>query len=176
MTYRNVLIPLLFIAACGAEAPPAATVDKAPAPAGKLAAPVRIDYNVLGNAIVGQPVAIELRLSSPEGGRPLTLNYFINDSDALAFGSAQPESIALSIPENEGVAARQVTVVPQREGRLYLNVTVEMETANGTMLKSAAIPITVGEGAPPAEVNGELQGGADGEAVISMPAKESGSR
>jgi hypothetical protein len=72
---------------------------------------------------------------------------------------------------------QQVAVVPQREGRLYINVSAEVETAGGTIIKSMAIPIQVGN-APvqpqlkQPQLNGELKEGPDGETVISMPAQQ----
>jgi hypothetical protein len=63
-------------------------------------------------------------------------------------------------------------VVPQREGRLYLNVSAEVETEGGTLLKSMAIPIQVGSAPRQQQTNGELKPDADGEPVISMPAEE----
>jgi hypothetical protein len=63
-------------------------------------------------------------------------------------------------------------VVPQREGRLYLNVSAEVETEQGTLLKSMAIPIQVGSAPRELQTNGEVSQDADGEAIVSMPADE----
>lgn len=169
---------LLLAAACNSDNTTIVAASKTPAsksaamPNGKLSAPINIDYSVLGTAIVGQPVAIELRLTSPLQDRPISLNYFVNDADTLMLGESQPAEIILSIPGERGTAARQVTVVPQREGRLYLNVTAEIETDNGIMLKSMSIPIAVGPAGNDAAVNGELRSAADGDTVVSMPARE----
>ena len=149
----------------------AAAMDNARS-AGKLAAPVSIQYTVLGTPIISQPLAIEIRVSSPQPGQTLQLSYFINDTDSLMFSDAQPASIDVAIPADEDFAARQVRVVPLREGRLYLNVTAEVRTANGSMLKSIAIPIVVGNSSATPQLNGELKETADGETVISMPALE----
>jgi hypothetical protein len=63
-------------------------------------------------------------------------------------------------------------VVPQREGRLYVNVSVEVETAGGSMIKSMAIPIQVGSAPEPTRNDGEVKEGPNGELVQSMPAQE----
>ena len=65
-----------------------------------------------------------------------------------------------------------MTVIPQREGRLYVNVSAEVQTPGGMMIKSMAIPIQVGNAPKKPQINGELVEGPDGETVISMPAKE----
>jgi hypothetical protein len=88
------------------------------------------------------------------------------------FADGQPESIEVEIPGDEPVAARQVRLVPQREGRLYLNVTAEVITADGMMLKSISVPISVGNNAVRLELNGAMKKAADGENVISLPAVE----
>jgi hypothetical protein len=56
---------------------------------------------------------------------------------------------------------------------LFLNVSAEVQTENGMMFRSVAIPIQVGAGSRAPAVNGEIRETADGEQVISMPASES---
>ena len=139
---------------------------------GKPSAPITLDYNVIGEPIVGQPVSINLEVSSSMSDRPVTLNYRANDTRDLQFPQAQAERIALAAFGEKGRAAQQVTVVPQREGRLYLNVSAEVETEGGTLVKSMAIPIQVGDAPVQQETNGELKQDEGGETVISMPAEE----
>jgi hypothetical protein len=143
-----------------------------PASAGKPSAPITIAYTVIGTPVVGQPVNINLEVASLLGNRPVTLNYRINDARNLVFPQAQPQRVALGAPADAGRSAQQVTVIPQREGRLYLNVSAEVETDAGMMMKSMAIPIQVGSAPQQQETNGELQEEASGETVISMPADE----
>lgn len=172
---------LLVLGGCeqeaGTKTPAAAVKDKTTAgmtqrSPGKPSAPVSIEYKVLGTPLVGQPVAVEIKVAANDPGQSMRLSYFIDDTDSMLFADAQPESIDIEIPRDEPVAARQVRVVPQREGRLYLNVTAEVTTPDGMMLKSIAVPISVGSNAIRLEVNGELKNSADGETVISMPAAE----
>ncbi len=139
---------------------------------GKPSAPISIQYKILGTPVVGQPVAIEVDVSSALRGQPFQISYSVLDSDSMSFPASQPQRIEVSIADNERSAARQVTVVPLREGRLYLNVTAEIETDNGVVLKSIAVPIAVGQSAAAPDVNGELRNTAEGETVISMPARE----
>lgn len=151
-----------------AAAPAQAVEGRSP---GKPAAPVDIEYRILGTPLVGQPVAVEIRLSSPAAGQRLRIQYSINDAGSLVFADAQPRSIDVEIPRDASAAARQVRVVPQREGRVYLNVAAEVTTENGMMLKSIAIPISVGSNAVTLETNGALKQ-SDGETVLSLPARE----
>lgn len=154
------------------ESPDGAETSSAVSASGKPSAPITIDYTVIGTPVVGQPVNIDLEVSSSLGNRPVTLNYRINDARNLVFPQAQPQRVALAARTDTGRAVQQVTVVPQREGRLYLNVSAEVETDEGMLMKSMAIPIQVGSAPEQPATNGELREGADGEAVISMPADE----
>ena len=140
---------------------------------GKPTAPVSIEYDVIGNAVVGQPVGINLRIVSRGKAQPVTLHYRVNDSSAMLFPESQAQRIDMPAGAGNGPRQQQVTVIPQREGRLFLNVSAEVETDNGTMFRSLAIPIQVGAGSANPAVNGNLKETAEGEQVISMPASES---
>jgi hypothetical protein len=154
------------------EAAPQGPVADADVSAGKPTAPIAIDYTVIGAPIVGQPVSINLEVSSMLPGRAVTLNYRINDPRNLSFPQAQAQRVALGVLGDSDRAAQQVTVVPQREGRLYLNVSAEVETEEGVLLKSIAIPIQVGAAPRELQTNGEVGEDAQGEAIVSMPADE----
>ncbi|MEX2122712.1 MAG: hypothetical protein WD795_02385 [Woeseia sp.] len=154
------------------QAPSKAQPIEAQTSPGKPSAPITIDYTVIGSPIVGQPVSINLEVSSSMRDRPITLNYRVNDARDMTFPQAQPQRIALAAFGDAERAAQQITVVPQREGRLYLNVSAEVETEGGTLLKSMAIPIQVGDAPRQQQTNGELKEDDQGEPVISMPAEE----
>lgn len=137
---------------------------------GKPSAPISMRYEVLGNPVVGAPVSINVSISATGGQGPVSVRYDIPDRSALAFQQGQVER--LEVAEKVLDDTRQLAVVPQREGRLYVNVSAEVMTAGGIMIKSMAIPIQVGSAPDKPAVNGELVKGPDGETVISMPAKE----
>ena len=140
--------------------------------AGKPSAPIGINYAIIGTPVVGQPISVNLEVSSSLRNRPVTLNYRINDARNLTFPEAQAQRVALSAFGDTDRVTQQVIVVPQREGRLYLNVYAEVETPEGMLLKSMAIPIQVGRAPRLEETNGEPRQGPDGETVISLPADE----
>jgi hypothetical protein len=156
------------------RAPAGGDDDGMGAVTGKPTAPIDIRYRVIGTAIVGQPVSIELELRSTLHNAPITLDYRINDPRELALDESQPRRVELRATDAAGdatAARRQVTVIPQREGRVYLNVSATIETADGALVRSIAIPVQVGRGRSEPVMNGELQEDSDGEAVISMPAE-----
>jgi hypothetical protein len=156
-----------------AKASPAEDAADARSSPGKPTAPITIDYEVIGTPVVGQPVSINLDVKSSVADTPVTLSYRINDASSLAFPEAQPRRLPLgTLGGGAQHASQQVTVVPQREGRAYLNVSAEVETADGTLLKSIAIPIQVGTTPGGRQANGEVVRDAEGEPVISLPADD----
>jgi hypothetical protein len=186
VTSRSTIVALagLLFAGCqqagdggnaGSEAPvsrAAPEAVEAQTSAGKPSAPISIDYAIIGTPVVGQPVSINLEVSSSLRNRAVTLNYRINDARNLTFPEAQAQRVALAAFGDNDRVSQQVTVVPQREGRLYLNVYAEVDTEEGTLLKSVAIPIQVGRAPRQPEASGEPRQSPDGETVISLPAEE----
>ncbi len=131
----------------------------------KPGAPFSVSYKIIGTPIVGSPVTIDLLVTSTLGSEPVTVSYRINDASAMMFHEAQPRQVRMVPANNEDFVKQQVTVVPQREGRLYLNVGASVETESGSMSSMMAIPIQVGRGGRKLEENGELQLDEDGEAI-----------
>ena len=135
--------------------------------------PVSIEYKIIGTPIVGQPLGIDLRVTSALGPQQITLSYRVNDSTAMQFTEAQPARVSIAATNAEGPSLQQVRVIPLREGRLFLNVSATVEGENGSMSTVTAIPIQVGA-APPREIleNGEVMLDENGELVRSLPASE----
>ncbi len=175
------LCGLALAAACnagtsdGGAAPPAEAPHESAAaasqPAAKPSAPVSIDYDVIGTPVVGEPVSIDLSVKSTRGEAPVRLSYRVLDAQSMSFPATQARDVALRVGNTEP-AIRQITVVPQREGRLYVNVTAEVETDAGTLIKAIAIPVQVGSGPAEREPNGTLKQDPNGDAVMSLPADE----
>lgn len=137
---------------------------------GKPTAPVSISYDILNKPIVGSPVQIRVHIRSRQG--PVNVRYSINDQSALMFKEGQVESLEITDPTKR--EPREVSVVPLREGRSYVNVSAEVETPRGLMIRSMSVPIKVGSAPMQPNDNGDRKEGPGGEAVISMPAQESG--
>jgi len=155
------------VANAGKPAPTLA--DPTSASPGKPTAPIDISYEVIGNAIVGSPVSVNVVITSDRG--PVNVRYSIIDGSAMMFQSGQVERVEIVDPSSGSV--QQLAVIPQREGRVYVNVSAEIPTSDGLNIRSISIPIQVGNAPEEPTVNGELVEGPDGETVISMPAQES---
>ena len=133
-------------------------------------APVKIAHSLVGTPVVGQPLAINLNLTSMRGVVPMAVEYRINDASALRFPEQQVRAATVSPDAATLEAIQQVTVIPQREGRLYLNVSVGVESDTGTSSTVMAIPIQVGSGPRAYEENGQLRTDARGQMVRALPA------
>ncbi|MGB5510494.1 MAG: hypothetical protein WBM87_02180 [Woeseiaceae bacterium] len=173
----------LALSACGngdVATRAAASADKAPTSASTAAAkplfaydgtaakpgaPFAVSYRIIGTPIVGSPVTIDLRIESMRGAQPITVDYRINDAAAMSLHEAQPARVQVEPVANENFIAQRVTVIPQREGRIYLNVSASFETAEGSTSTIMAVPIQVGTGGPELRENGEVRLDENGKAV-----------
>lgn len=153
------------VATSGADAGDKPSADNYVNTVGKLGSPYSISYRIIGTPIVGSPVTVELRVESNQGTQPLNLEYRINDATSMVLGESQPATVLMEFAANESSFTQQVTIIPQREGRFYLNVSASFETADGTMSTVTAIPIQVGTGTRELLPHGEVQLDEDGNAV-----------
>ena len=140
--------------------------------AGKPSGPITISYRIIGKAVVGRPVAVELRISSSLGNQTMQVAYRTNDTTALRLAESEPRELSVSPTAGSTGITQQVTVIPMREGRLFLNVSVSVETENGSMSTVTAVPIQVGEAPRAVEENGRAMTDENGEAVRALPAQE----
>lgn len=171
---------LSVMSACGGNestepavtVPAVASKSAETAAPGKPSAPISFRYEVQGNPVVGQPVAVNVFVSSSTYDRPIMLSYRVNDASSVVFPESQARQSELIAEPDNGPKMQQITVIPQREGRLYVNVSAEIETPDGTMIKTTAIPIQVGSAPRELETNGDLVETEEGETVISMPAEQ----
>jgi len=131
----------------------------------KPGSPFAMSYRIVGTPIVGSPVTVDLRVDSMLGSREVTIDYRINDLAAMSLHEAQPDQVRIAPVENESFVLQRVTVVPQREGRIYLNVSASYETDEGSASAIMAVPIQVGAGGRELQENGEVQLDENGEAV-----------
>jgi hypothetical protein len=178
-------LAVAMLAACGggeqqapaagqtAESEPAVAVltpDKKYGITGKPQGPVKIDYRIIGTPVVGQPLTIEFEVQSNVDAMPVTLSYSSQDSTAMTFPESQQRRVSLAFEGEERLAGQQVTVVPAREGRLFLNVTAQMPSETGSLQTVIAVPIQVGAAPRQLQDNGAVTTDDNGELIREMPA------
>jgi len=128
-------------------------------------APFAIRYSVIGTPVVGSPVTLDLTIASALGSRPVEISYEIPDPSSMVLHEAQPQSLTVEFDANEKFIGERVTVIPQREGRLYLNVSAAVTTEEGRVSSVMSIPVHVGEVDTGLVEHGEIEFTEDGEAV-----------
>jgi hypothetical protein len=148
------------------------TPDEKHSITGKPQGPVRIDYRIIGTPVVGQPVTVDLDVRSNVGDAPITLSYGTNDSTAMSFPESQQRMVSLAFVDDERTAGQQVTLVPAREGRLFLNVTAHLQTDTGSLQTVTAVPIQVGAAPRELQENGVVTIDENGELIREMPASD----
>jgi len=131
----------------------------------KPGAPFRVNYRVIGTPVVGAPLSIDLRVTSALEPGSVALSYRIADASAMTLHEAQPAELVADFAANEDFVDQRVTIVPQREGRLFLNVSAAIDTETGRASTTMAIPIQVGQGTREMEEHGELAKDEDGESI-----------
>ena len=138
----------------------------------KPGAPVKINYRIIGKPVVGQPVAIELHVTSTMGDQPIDLSYRINDATAMRLAKSQVNVVSMAPGTAGDFGTQQVTIIPQREGRLYLNVAAEIATDTGATSTVTAVPIQVGAAPRELQDNGVVTTDENDELIRTLPANE----
>ena len=131
----------------------------------KPGAPFSVNYRVIGTPVVGAPLSIDLRVTSRLGQPSVNLSYRIPDETAMTLHQAQPADLVAEFAANENYVDQRITIVPQREGRLFVNVGVSIDTETGRASTTIAIPVQVGQGARELEEHGELGTDEEGESI-----------
>ena len=162
-----------FLIACGngsvEEPAESAVAQKKERPTAAIetpaGAPFTIRYNVIGTPVIGSPVTLDLQIVSAMGSQPVEISYEIPDPSSMMLHEAQPQSLMVEFDASEKFIGERVTVIPQREGRLYLNVSAAVTAESGRVSSVMSVPIHVGEIDTKLIEHGEVEFTEDGEAV-----------
>ena len=178
MTPRTLVPALILLASLAAgcadkaedsaEAPVAATPLPSEAPAqtpGSAGNLYRFDYEIIGTPVVGSPVSIDLAITSASGDETVDLAFRIPDATALVMDAAQPSDLRRAPSSDDLVIRERVTVIPQREGRLFINVSASRSGETGSRTSTIAIPIHVGNIDTSISQQGESRTSDDGEST-----------
>ena len=185
--FPSMTLAVTMLVACGGgeqQAPAAGQTAEAESPVAVLVpdekysitdkpqGPVKIDYRIIGTPVVGQPLTVEFEVASNVDDMPVTLSYSSQDSTAMTFPESQQRTMSLAFEGEERLAGQRVTVVPAREGRLFLNVTAQMQSDTGSLQTVIAVPIQVGAAPRQLQENGVVTTDDNGELIREMPASE----
>lgn len=146
----------------------ASAASQTPASPGTM---FEVNYRIIGTPVVGSPVAIELDILSAFGTDPVSISYQVPDRTALALDESQPVTLTRTPSAGEPLMRERVTVIPQREGRLYINVRAARELADGSQSTMLSIPIHVGDVDTSLQEHGVLETSEDGETTRVLTAE-----
>lgn len=140
----------------GADGAGAAPERPAGAPA-ELIAPLALEYTVVGTPVVGQPVGVSVGVTAAQSEQPIVLRYRSAEPGSMTFPESQAASATLAPQADGNTRRQQFSLIPQREGRIFVIVSATVETSEGAAIKSMSIPIEVARaaGAAPAADEGE---------------------
>ena len=116
---------------------PAATVGSADN------APITLDYALVGAPLVGEPVAVNVEISTPASDQAIRLTYRSAEEGDMTFPESQAAETTLPPLSNGNTRRHQFSVIPQREGRIFVVVSAALETERGATIKSISIPVQV---------------------------------
>ncbi len=136
-------------------------------------APVDVRHKVLGDAIPGQPVEVEIILVPGRMAEAVSAE-FRTDTGMRESRRGKVERVAV---KGAPMATRQVvTFVPSVEGLHYVTVFAKVQVQGREQGRVMAFPVQVGNSTVPVRkaqpAMGELKETADGSMVRSLPARQ----
>jgi hypothetical protein len=142
---------------------------------GKPGAPVDIRFDIPRRPKVGEPLDIAVAITTrSEGIDELRVVFQSNEGIEVRSGG---ELVASDRPAVGSTYSHSVTVVPRKDGVFYLSAVALVEAKAGSISRSFAIPIIVGDAVALSEAaskpsQGEVQTDARGEKILSLPASD----
>lgn len=172
------VIALLLSALLLSSTAPAAVDDPSARGSGyiKPSGPVQLRYRLLGEAVAGVPVDLEIVLRPEREVQSLDANLEARRGMAVTRRGAL-ERINGAVTGGRLQAFRQViTLVPEEEGLHHVYVFASVRVDGELQTRIVSVPVQVGRSTKvirePAPPNGELTVGADGEPIMTMKAAE----
>jgi hypothetical protein len=163
-------------AACPDDGASAAALAAKPAPraavasAGKLGAPLEIDYTVAGRPQPGGRFELELRIR-PTGAVD-ALEFEANLDAGLLLDSGEAHAAWRRGSADAGDIARERLVIDAlAQGLHYVHVVARARIGDRTYARTLAVPVAVGD-ATRAKAHDGVSVDAGGERIISLPAQE----
>lgn len=104
-----------------------------------------IKYDIQGKPIIGQAVSVKLIFDGFLESEQIQIEFKIEDPSSMIFSDAQVEKINLQYnkTKNDSIFIQNVSIIPQKTGRIFLNVILSYEIESGIVSIMKAIPIYV---------------------------------
>ncbi len=104
-----------------------------------------IKYDIQGKPIIGQAVSVKLVFDGSLESEQIQIEFKIEDPSSMIFSESQVEKINLQYNKikNDNIFIQNVSIIPQKTGRIFLNVILSYEIKSGIVSIMKAIPIYV---------------------------------
>jgi len=104
-----------------------------------------IKYDVQGKPIIGQAVSVKLTFNGFIESQQIQIEFKVADPSSMTFSEAQVKKINLQYNENtkDNNLIQNVSVIPKKQGRIFLNVILSYEIEDGIVSIMKAVPIYV---------------------------------
>ncbi|MBM37460.1 MAG: hypothetical protein CMO97_00110 [Woeseia sp.] len=104
-----------------------------------------IKYDIQGKPIIGQAVSVKLIFDGSLESEQIQIEFKIEDPSSMIFSESQVEKINLQYNKikNDNIFIQNVSIIPQKTGRIFLNVILSYEIKSGIVSIMKAIPIYV---------------------------------
>lgn len=137
---------------------------------GKPTAPISISYTVPEKATVGENVTVKVEFRTLSDADGLKIELTAGEGLKLASGRYK---VDYGIQPRNSTFSETLTVVPQTEGILYLNVFVTGIFGGNTMVRTSAVPVNVGTNMHKMlKKPGKVTTDSKGQKIIILPAEE----
>ena len=139
--------------------------------AGKPEAPIDFSYSLAAKPRIGEEVELQITCSPQRQAEDVEITF--SSSEGLDLYAARTTETVDLIQAGE-TFERTITVVPQTEGLLYVNVHASLFMDGRMQARAISIPVVVGDGSV-RQLKPEFPVQVDetGEKIISLPAIES---
>lgn len=161
---------MVLICPCTSSLAAEKTVHQVIAPSGKRSAPVEIAYTVPESASIGASVSVLVTVTALADVTDLGLSLTPGEGLSLSGGTFEKSYGAQS---RGAVISETVTVTPNTNGLLYLNVFASAVVNGHKMVDASAVPISVGPSTEKMQNrSGATARDASGQNIVIMPADE----
>ncbi|HET9679533.1 MAG TPA: hypothetical protein VFP95_03100 [Gammaproteobacteria bacterium] len=140
---------------------------------GKTAAPVNIHFNPPSRKQVGETVAVPFTVT-PTAPVDEMVIHVRPSGDKLVLQMPQTRFVKQAGAQAVPAFNNKLVAVPTAEGLGYITIIVETRRGNRHMSRVVMVPVRVGDAPLNLKPEGELIKDADGDAIISLPAEQSG--
>lgn len=153
---------------------PAPLLSATPSSIGKPSAPVTLSYQLKNTPVLSEPLSIVISFKPLIVTQSVTLNYTMT-TGLTSLDSATTTTFSTPAPGQE--LTQTISVLPQQEGLMYVNVFVTLQDASGiNQTKALTIPVSLGDKAkqqPTHPNKAYLHQDNQGNPIIILPAEES---